>query len=613
MKIAPIINDTDLNIKTNIKFRGYAQYVKELDHIFDTDHRIFALETKKIHGINNPKNLKALNELFKFFEGHLSCNIYKAYYAILDANDEVNDYAKRTLFAIEKGKSPNIIANLKNFYRLRGQSNMLGLAHVADLIQSCKDNEGNHNKETLDALGEFEVRDMRPFDIPHYIKFCKDKDGNIDQTRVDIVKHLTTCFGSEMIEDVPNSKNIVTQPRLDYFYHITKKQYYSRDITTLAKELLQETKDSASDCEIKMLDEHFEELLDKYGSIKWSTDYLKDCNNKIYMANIRALFDNIIPALKNRGFDDVKFPPDLLKDKLGEITNFNIDQYLRLLTAYKFSNNFIEELTPVINETKIDSGYISIDLINLITNNVLYFLESPQIQYPAEFAYPVEMLKEVLRISKDKDGMIDWQVANDILKPVYLLFKRKWKELQKLGIRTKPENNENNPYKEVYDECFLLEKFIGVNKGIIEDNKSKFSKARLEELKKISIGKDGYENLIKALAGKPLDELVKKKNLYKANELLEIMEELNESGRLNANNLNVPIKDFDSLFWAIIEAPKTEDNKEAYSRIMELLSSVKGLDYNQKDKNEISVLEKVIRAENKELLNVIIKNTEPKL
>jgi hypothetical protein len=43
---------------------------------------------------------------------------------------------------------------------------------------------------------------------------------------------------------------------------------------------------------------------------------------------------------------------------------------------------------------------------------------------------------------------------------------------------------------------------------------------------------------------------------------------------------------------------------------MNLISEVKGLDYNQKDKNEISVLEKVINAENEELLEIIIKNSD---
>ena len=128
---------------------------------------------------------------------------------------------------------------------------------------------------------------------------------------------------------------------------------------------------------------------------------------------------------------------------------------------------------------------------------------------------------------------------------------------------------------------------------------------QIEHIKKLTENQENSDLLVKFLCGKTTEELTENKNLFKADELLEVLKHLNDTERLNADNLNATIKDFDSLFWAIIEAPRTEENKEAYSKVMKLLSGVKGLDYNQKDKNGISALEKVINAENDELLDIM--------
>ena len=460
---------------------------------------------------------------------------------------------------------------------------------------------------SLTLLGELETGGFNSFKILGYIEFCKGEGGKIDDKRLEILRDFISKdyhHQAGIIADIPNSENKITQERLNFFYHVMekyKKQEYKPDSLTLLQEILKGTNEPRNDNIVEMLDKHFEELLNTDKSVKWGADYFKACNGKIYTVNVEKMLNDVIPALKDRGFDDVKFPPDLLKDQLGEITYHNIDEFLKLITRYKFSNKFIEGLTPVINETKIGSAYINLDLINFITNNVFYFRETPQIPYP------VEMLKEVLRISKKPDGTTNWETANEIVKPIYLLFKKKGEELHKLGIDSRPENNEYSSYSDTYKYCSLLEKSIkGVN--------GKFSKERIEEFSKI---KD-CESLINTITGKPLDKMIEDKNLYKAEDLLEILRELKKTNRLTPAYLNASIKDYDSLFWTIIDAPKTEENKEAYSEMIKLLSGVdskfkKGaekLNFNQKDKNGISVLEKVINAENEELLDVIIKNSD---
>ena len=326
-------------------------------------------------------------------------------------------------------------------------------------------------------------------------------------------------------------------------------------------------------------------------TVKWTSDYFINNDGNIPYFNVHYMFQDIIPYFKTLDKNRT-ISPDIIKDNNGCISQRNFNQYQRLISNYDFSDNLISEFTKL-KEMKDAKGHIDEDFINLICgNNLFYFRETPYIPYPAE------VLKEVLRIAKNSDGTTNWKTANEIVKPIYLLFKKKGQELHKLGIDSRPENNEYNSYSEIYKYCSLLEKSIKNKNG-------KFSKERIKEFSKI---KDS-ELLIRVLAGKPLDEMIEGKNLYKAEELLEILKELKNTERLNADTLNASIKDFDSLFWAIIEAPRTEENKETYSKVMELFSKVRGLDYNQKDAHGISVLEKVINSENEELLNVIIDNS----
>ena len=604
MQITPITYNT----KTNINHKGSfssAQELKKLPWLFDSDHRIIWLEKKEIRGIDKPKNLKLVDELFKVFEGCLGSNIYRAYYAILDSNDEVNNYAKSALYALASGKSTSILTNLKNIGKQGSKSYKLGLDHIADLIQACKDDKGNHNKKALDLLGEFETENMGTVKIPTYIEFCKDKDGLIDDKKVKLLKEFRSKgyhIYADVIAQLPLAETReITPERLRFFNHIMEKynkNEITNDVFTFAKEVLEGTKNDESDDCIRELDLFFNDLLKDDKTVRYTADYFKAKDGSIPYDNIkRMLFYQEICHLK---YAKGKLDPNILKDVNGIIQVYNADQYYRMVVM-GFNHNQISKITKL-GEAKDSNGKFDKNFIDLIVrDDGYYFRETPYIPYPAE------MLKEVLRISKKPDGTTNWETANEIVKPIYLLFKKKGEELHKLGIDSRPENNEYSSYSDTYKYCSLLEKSIkGVN--------GKFSKERIEEFSKI---KD-CESLINTITGKPLDKMIEDKNLYKAEDLLEILRELKKTNRLTPAYLNASIKDYDSLFWAIIDAPKTEENKEAYSEMIKLLSGVdskfkKGaekLNFNQKDKNGISVLEKVINAENEELLDVIIKNSD---
>ena len=606
MQITPITYNT----KTNINHKGSfssAQELKKLPWLFDSDHRIIWLEKKEIRGIDKPKNLKLVDELFKVFEGCFGSDIYRAYYAILDSNDEVNNYAKSALYALASGKSTSILTNLKNIGKQGSKSYKLGLDHIADLIQACKDNKGNHNEKALDLLGELETETLDPIKIPTYIEFCKDNNGQINNEKVKLLKDFISKdyhIHAGIIAQLPvENTRAITPDRLEFFNHVMekyKKKEVKPDALNFAQEILEVTKDGDKNIsELRIIDLNFDKLLNEDKTVKWTAEYFRNNDGFIPFFNVQYMFHEIIPKAKALG-RNMTLPPELFKKKNGCIVKANITQAFRLLNTYHYSDSEISELLKL-KEMKDSNGEIDEKFINLILDNIFYFRET---EYTP---YPIEILKEVLRIVKNSDGTTNWKVANNIIKPIYLLFKNKGQEMYKLGIKYRPENSEHSSYFDTYKYCSLLEKSIkGVN--------GKFSKERIEEFSKI---KD-CESLINTITGKPLDKMIEGKNLYKAEDLLEILRELKKTNRLTPAYLNASIKDYDSLFWTIIDAPKTKENKEAYSEMIKLLSGVdskfkKGaekLNFNQKDKNGISVLEKVINAENEELLDVIIKNSD---
>lgn len=601
-----LITPITYNTKTNISHKGFAQDVKKLS-LFATDHRLSLLEKKEIRGIDKPKNLKLVDELFKVFEGCFGSDIYRAYYAILDSNDEVNNYAKSALYALASGKSTSILTNLKNIGKQGSKSYKLGLDHIADLVQACKDDNGNHHKKALDLLGELETETLDPIKIPTYIEFCKDNNGQINNEKVKLLKDFISKdyhIHAGIIAQLPvENTRAITPDRLEFFNHVMekyKKKEVKSDALNFAQEILEITKDGDKNIsELRIIDLNFDKLLNEDKTVKWTAEYFRNNDGFIPFFNVQYMFHEIIPKAKALG-KNMTLPPELFKKNNGCIVKANITQAFRLLNTYHYSDSEISELLKL-KEMKDSNGEIDEKFINLILDNIFYFRET---EYTP---YPIEILKEVLRIVKNSDGTTNWKVANNIIKPIYLLFKNKGQEMYKLGIKYRPENSEHSSYFDTYKYCSLLEKSIkGVN--------GKFSKERIEEFSKI---KD-CESLINTITGKPLDKMIEDKNLYKAEDLLEILRELKKTNRLTPAYLNASIKDYDSLFWTIIDAPKTKENKEAYSEMIKLLSGVdskfkKGaekLNFNQKDKNGISVLEKVINAENEELLDVIIKNSD---
>ena len=99
-------------------------------------------------------------------------------------------------------------------------------------------------------------------------------------------------------------------------------------------------------------------------------------------------------------------------------------------------------------------------------------------------------------------------------------------------------------------------------------------------------------------------------NLYLPQNFYKLLQGLNENRLIYSNEASIldkEIGDYGKILFILPDIPRTEENKESYDKIIRFLSSVDKyeFDFNQKDKNGISFMEKVINSENSELINLV--------
>ena len=96
-------------------------------------------------------------------------------------------------------------------------------------------------------------------------------------------------------------------------------------------------------------------------------------------------------------------------------------------------------------------------------------------------------------------------------------------------------------------------------------------------------------------------------NLYTSDDMLELLKDMFAEDILYKKDiLTTPIKEGDSsILMYIADIMSTADNSNKYDKILKILSKVQGINYNYKDKNGVSFLEKVMMSENSKLLDLI--------
>ncbi len=100
-------------------------------------------------------------------------------------------------------------------------------------------------------------------------------------------------------------------------------------------------------------------------------------------------------------------------------------------------------------------------------------------------------------------------------------------------------------------------------------------------------------------------------NLYTADDMLELLKDMFAEDILYKKDiLTTPIKDGDSsILMYVADIFPTEENVKKYDKILKILNGIKGINYNFKDNNGVSFLEKVMISENFKLLD-LVKNEQ---
>ena len=95
-------------------------------------------------------------------------------------------------------------------------------------------------------------------------------------------------------------------------------------------------------------------------------------------------------------------------------------------------------------------------------------------------------------------------------------------------------------------------------------------------------------------------------DLFSARKYLEALKKADIEILGGGDFFNRPIdKQGNTMLTQFFDVIPTEENKEEYKEILNILARVKGINYNQKDGNGISCIEKIINSENQQVLALI--------
>ena len=93
--------------------------------------------------------------------------------------------------------------------------------------------------------------------------------------------------------------------------------------------------------------------------------------------------------------------------------------------------------------------------------------------------------------------------------------------------------------------------------------------------------------------------------------MCNLLEDLDKNKLITTENADIfdkEIEGYGKLFLMLPDVARNDDNKEVYDKMINVLSKIKGFDFNQKDEHGISFMEKVINSENKQLLDIVLKS-----
>lgn len=576
MHINPII-DNNINFESKYGSKKLSEpdvFVKLYEY---QKNKKFA-EDKFMNGLT-PELEKLKEKLTKKFEGQWASRI-SGLRSVLNSDGSIDKFALKTLYALSLGKTTDWKENIKLFFKGKislFNSKRADLGVIANIVESCKDNNGNHNKTNLRFAQQLAALcDYNRSDIPDVISSCKAENGIVSGGKYELFKILNDIQMSETMPYLSDENGTVTQNAMDF---VLKNQEYSSNkfIKQFIKDVLQNAKGENREEILKILTDNLNLFADKKNFI--IADFLKDNTEKINYTSVQQVVRLLASGRFANGIRPVT---PMLRNNSGVITKESVDEILRLDTKLNYRDIYYH-IIP-------DEGFYD-ENHNINPKFVDFFNKMKRMGLLHEFSW-FDEYNDALKVAKNQKGQIDWEVM-DVF---YQLNNKLW-------------DNDNTESNRLYNSLWKRAQEIG------KDENGNFTKEGLQKIKDFFKLDNQYDEEISLnklntiLKGKTtnkiLEETVNGKNLYEATQMLEVLNTLKSNRKLNQKTLNTPLQEWDSLMMIIPDILPTEANKQEYSELLKLLGNIKDLDYNVKDKMGVSFLEKVIISENHRLLDVM--------
>ncbi len=580
-----------------IKVNGF-QYMHDFKNIKNSENRAFFEQLKKKFREVPYFELYRWNSLPSYL-------IQDVYESCLDANDVVNKYAAQVLFNIcHVSDAPPKELNIPEWNIKKEASKVYeewGLDGVKTLLNDAKDKNGNHNINNLRFLLYLDKKcemGSIPSDISEVVKKCADANGIVSDKTVERFKSVYQGNGGSSIiykmEDKIKDLSDKGMKLIKLIQSGISRDHYhnsqSKALIEMCENLLELNtgKDKEKVYDIIQDNLDFIRKCAKKGNhdvvSDWSFDgtpiFKKalDKNEKLSAKNLEILFE-----LKKNGEDELYEAADFLKDKKGIIRKENFEPYKKI-SEYIFDDESgfvyykdLSNLNNYVKEFRNADGILNEEFIDkLVEMCEKYDIHSPD--------STVRVLRSILS-EINKNEKINWETVDALYKYAMQEMKNtdKFDDIEFIGNFVVSDFRDKATGKINLDKVNLLKLY---------PNKS------ISAIEKMIKTKNGFQSYIK--------ELSDIRNLYTADDMLELLRDMNEDRVLKGVNLTIPIKDGDApLLMYIADIMPTEENAKKYDKIIKILKGIKGVDYNYKDNMGVSFLEKVMMSENTKLLDLI--------
>ncbi len=556
---------------------GYSNVVRRI-----TPGITSGIDTFTAKALQN-KRIKSVYEKFhKYYTSQGQDDIPKAFSSCINADGTLSKYALRTLNALYKVSYPELLENLKQklfrkpVYGFKRIDELEGakLSKTAAVISACKDAEQNINTENLKIAQQIFVNTpTAKEDIPLILTASKQQDGICNKDEIEYYVNLNRIFPqgfARLLKAMPDKDGKISSSVKNFINKLNGSTVVNSNRFEQADyilDVLEHTKNASDRDEILDFISESDVLKAKCSPVICYLD--KDGN-----INLKYLKDYLDICEKRNDYDKFKVPATVYQSENDEITKANIEQILRFSKYYK--NDAIQTFS----ESKFfrKDGVINKDFVDFIIQNE-YMFSNPD----SYNAYP--LVDTAFELSAEAGNKkVNLEVAGI---------------LQNFGYNAMKYNNTAiQRFKEMMRQACEL----------CKDSEGNFAESNIietaKELKYI------YEDLLRNdkslkksenyLREKYLAKITQDKNLYDTQTMLEILE---VSGS-DFNMLTTKIPDYDNLLLTIADIP-SQNNPQAYRKIIDKLNCLENVNFNMKDSNGISLLEKVINSENTQLLKVI--------